>query len=380
MELLYNASRLFSIDWIHRYDECSGKLAYHFSCTSYPLTVSCLPSALSESKQVTVATEKTSAEYDVAVTEAAQKIALSFVNPKDNINGIHSPFAILCSDFRSHRSFPPVPLIQVSTKTQKPFYLIEKHEIPSDCTHKQLLPSSWLAGKRLHCSKFRRFITACFTELIRFDCTQTGRSISLDKSRDCLAVLSRLTRLQIRTPEMRFYQKNGYPERFVLKTMESVKPKPTQCSVGKKPVYMRLPFKGQIATFYHQLLCVLICMLVPCIIRWSYDKAFVGQNAEHNPISLSGSWKKPGSSAIASHLAETNHVIDKNQAFTIIYRAPLNRSRLVRSRLVSIAEAIGIRLLDPQIGVQKKLLRPLNLSWPAKNPVSQACLTLMSLT
>ncbi|GAA48989.1 hypothetical protein CLF_102346 [Clonorchis sinensis] len=49
---------------------------------------------------------------------------------------------------------------------------------------------------------------------------------------------------------------------------------------------------------------------------------------EHNPISLSGTWKKPGSSAIASHLAETNHVIDKDQAFTIIYQAPLNRSRL----------------------------------------------------
>ncbi|GAA55379.1 hypothetical protein CLF_107780 [Clonorchis sinensis] len=101
---------------------------------------------------------------------------------------------------------------------------------------------------------------------------------------------------------------------------------------------------------------------------------------EHNPISLSGSWKKPGSSAIASHLAETNHVIDKDQAFTIIYRAPLNRSRLIRFGLVSIAEAIGIRLLDPQLCVQKKLVRPLNLNWPAKNPVPQACLTLTSLT
>ncbi|KAG5443029.1 hypothetical protein CSKR_109337 [Clonorchis sinensis] len=32
--------------------------------------------------------------------------------------------------------------------------------------------------------------------------------------------------------------------RFVLKAMESVKPKPKQCSVGKNPVYMRLQSKG----------------------------------------------------------------------------------------------------------------------------------------
>ncbi|KAG5448265.1 hypothetical protein CSKR_112109 [Clonorchis sinensis] len=101
---------------------------------------------------------------------------------------------------------------------------------------------------------------------------------------------------------------------------------------------------------------------------------------ELNPISLSGSWKKSGSSAIASHLAETNHAIDHKQASTLIYRAPLNRSRLVRSRLVSIAEAIGIRLQDPQLCVQKKLVRPLNLNWHAKNPFPQASLTLTSLT
>ncbi|KER33991.1 hypothetical protein T265_12473, partial [Opisthorchis viverrini] len=85
----------------------------------------------------------------------------------------------------------------------------------------------------------------------------------------------------------RTFLQNGYSERFTIKTMHSVKPEPTQYSVRKKQVYIRLPFKphyqnlleGQIATFYHQLLCVLICMLVPSIMRWSYDKAFVGQNA-----------------------------------------------------------------------------------------------------
>ncbi|KER33235.1 hypothetical protein T265_00922 [Opisthorchis viverrini] len=98
---------------------------------------------------------------------------------------------------------------------------------------------------------------------------------------------------------------------------------------------------------------------------------------EHNPVSLSGSGKKPGSSAIAAHLAETCHIIDKEQAFTIIYRVPLNGPRLVRSKLLSIAEAIGIRLLDPQLCIQKKLVRPLNLNWPTKHLVPQDLQTVM---
>ncbi|KAG5442037.1 hypothetical protein CSKR_112029 [Clonorchis sinensis] len=47
-----------------------------------------------------------------------------------------------------------------------------------------------------------------------------------------------------RTAHPRTFLQNGYPESFVPKTMEFVKDKPTQCSVRKKPVYMRLPFKG----------------------------------------------------------------------------------------------------------------------------------------
>ncbi|KAG5454706.1 hypothetical protein CSKR_104920, partial [Clonorchis sinensis] len=86
------------------------------------------------------------------------------------------------------------------------------------------------------------------------------------------------------------FLQNGYPERFVLKTVESVKPKAKQHSPGKRPVYMRLSFKddlplyqllleGKITAFYHQRLCLLICTLVPSVIRWSYDRAFVGKNA-----------------------------------------------------------------------------------------------------
>ncbi|KER22549.1 hypothetical protein T265_09379 [Opisthorchis viverrini] len=41
---------------------------------------------------------------------------------------------------------------------------------------------------------------------------------------------------------------------------------------------------------------------------------------KHNPVSLSGSWEKPGLSLITSRLAKTSHVIDEEKAFTVIYR------------------------------------------------------------
>ncbi|GAA53784.1 hypothetical protein CLF_111129 [Clonorchis sinensis] len=82
-------------------------------------------------------------------------------------------------------------------------------------------------------------------------------------------------------------------------------------------------------------------------------------------------WKKPEETkpkcncTFGQDRSSTNRslIIDKEQAFTIIYRVPTNRSRLVRSRLSSITEAIGIRLLDAQLCVQKKLVRLLNLNW-----------------
>ncbi|KAG5452134.1 hypothetical protein CSKR_112549 [Clonorchis sinensis] len=127
----------------------------------------------------------------------------------------------------------------------------------------------------------------------------------------------------------------GYPERFVLKTMESVKPKPTQCLVGKKPLYMRLPFKGDpvaelitrrlrnsVGTMYMAANLYLNFNSSPtisfrlkdklprsttsfcvysfvCSCRASYvdrtTRHLSDRMREHNPISLGGSWKEPGS-------------------------------------------------------------------------------------
>ncbi|KER32108.1 hypothetical protein T265_01730 [Opisthorchis viverrini] len=208
----------------------------------------------------------------------------------------------------------------------------------------------------------------------------------------------------------RTFLQNGYPERFVLKTLEAVKPKTTE----EKPVYMRLPSKGDsvaelitirlrnsvdttylaanLRLSFNSSLTIVFCLKdrLPrsttsfCVHSFvcSCRESYVGRTIrhlsdrirEHNPVSLSGSGKKPGPSAIAAHLTEIRHVIDKEQAFTIIYRAPLNGSRLVRSRLLSIAEAIGIRLLDSKLCIQKNLVRPLTAGFTILHP-KETCAT-----
>ncbi|KER28151.1 hypothetical protein T265_04981 [Opisthorchis viverrini] len=106
----------------------------------------------------------------------------------------------------------------------------------------------------------------------------------------------------------RTFLQNGYPERFVLRHMES------PLSSNLHNPYHELLLEGQIAKLYHQILCVLVCMLAPSIIRWS------GIMRAHNPVSLSDRWKEPGSSAIALHLARNQSC--HRQRASLHYRTP----------------------------------------------------------
>jgi hypothetical protein len=204
------------------------------------------------------------------------------------------------------------------------------------------------------------------------------------------------------------FEQNGYPTRFITRTMNSVSKVTNVHVADKKRVYLSLPFKGDpIAevisrrirnsvetTFLASNLCLSFSSN-PLIRSHLKDKlptsttsycvysfacscgaSYVGRTSrhlsdrirEHYPSSLTRGTCGSSSSAIALHLAETAHTIDKTQAFRIIYRVPLNRSQLVRFRLLSIAEAIGIRLRNPELCVQKKFVRTLNLCWPSVNP------------
>jgi hypothetical protein len=197
---------------------------------------------------------------------------------------------------------------------------------------------------------------------------------------------------------------NGYPQKFIVKTIESTQKRPSLYSAEKKKVFINLPFKGDsmaevitrrlvhsIGMTYMAANLHLSFSSTPLIRLRLKDKlpnsttsfcvysfacscraSYVGRTTrrlsdrirEHVPSSLGTGTKKPSSSAITSHLVETDHTVNRDNSFEVIYRVPLNRSRAIRLRLLSIAEAIGIRLRNPELCVQKRLLRPLNLCWP----------------
>ena len=88
--------------------------------------------------------------------------------------------------------------------------------------------------------------------------------------------------------------------------------------------------------------------------------------SEHHPAGLSKGQTKAIRSAILSHLVDTEHKIDVNHAFKVIYRIPTNLSFALRVRLLSIAEAVGIHINKPNLCIQKKLVQTLSLPWPSR--------------
>ena len=86
---------------------------------------------------------------------------------------------------------------------------------------------------------------------------------------------------------------------------------------------------------------------------------------EHHPAWLNkGLNRKTTSSAILCHLVDFNHTVNINDSFSIIYRIPNYRSRRTRFRLLSTAEAVSIRLHNPELCSQKMFVRALHLPWP----------------
>ena len=87
--------------------------------------------------------------------------------------------------------------------------------------------------------------------------------------------------------------------------------------------------------------------------------------SEHCPASLRKGTVKNISSAILGHLVDTNHQIDVKAAFKVYYHLPSKYSKGVRKRLLSTAEAIAIRIINPDLCKQKKFIQTLLLPWPS---------------
>ena len=68
---------------------------------------------------------------------------------------------------------------------------------------------------------------------------------------------------------------------------------------------------------------------------------------------------------MVSHLVESGHTIDPLKAFRVIFRAPSNLPKSVRSQYIRTAEAVAIRLRDPVLCNQKRFVQTLHLPWPS---------------
>ena len=86
---------------------------------------------------------------------------------------------------------------------------------------------------------------------------------------------------------------------------------------------------------------------------------------EHHPAWLSSGVTKSIKSSVLAHLIVTGHIIDIKQSFQLIYRVKGNQSKLIRYRILAIAEAIGIRLFNPPLCAQKQFVQTLKLPWPS---------------
>jgi hypothetical protein len=201
------------------------------------------------------------------------------------------------------------------------------------------------------------------------------------------------------------FAKNGYPSRFVQKTIQSVKVIPKAAQAEKKPVYISLPFKGDVVaelmtrrlkksiedTYAAAQLRVVFrskpiislqmkdrlprfstsyCVYsFECPCRASYigrtTRRLAERIREHCPAWLTRNVVKSTSSAIASHVIETSHSFISSEAFQVVYRVPSIHSKLAKSRLLAVAEAISIRLRNPDLCAQKQFVRALQLNWPA---------------
>ncbi|VDP78606.1 unnamed protein product [Echinostoma caproni] len=66
------------------------------------------------------------------------------------------------------------------------------------------------------------------------------------------------------------------------------------------------------------------------------------------------------------NLTDTGHQPD-NDAFKVVYKVPQNKSKQVRKRHLATAEAVAIKIMNPPLCKQKKMVAALQLPWPQPN-------------
>ncbi|MES9973352.1 MAG: reverse transcriptase domain-containing protein [Candidatus Thiodiazotropha sp.] len=196
---------------------------------------------------------------------------------------------------------------------------------------------------------------------------------------------------------------NGYPPKFVQMHMKERLLLGTIATVSRKPIYMKLPFRGDSAThilsdrlnnairrvypmaslrisYYSKSVFIPslkdklpASTISMCIYQFtcSCGARYIGRTTrqlskrarEHLPAWFSKGLNKSINSSILLHLMETGHAVDKTRNFRIIYHVPLCSSRFVQSRILNTAEAVAIRLNKPELCKQKRFVQSLSLPW-----------------
>ena len=199
----------------------------------------------------------------------------------------------------------------------------------------------------------------------------------------------------------------------------SRRPEPVT-TVNKKSIYIQLPFKGDLAgEIIHQRLyrslsqtfnaATLRCSFYssPLVFLNLKDRLpvhdqsmlvysfsccctaeYVGRTTrclskrikEHHPAWLGKGTTKTITSAIVSHLVDSNHHIDPKTAFKVVYKVPFNQPKAIRQRILATAESIAIRLQRPTLCTHKQFVQSLNLPWSKVNSVNSASPPLDNVT
>ena len=198
---------------------------------------------------------------------------------------------------------------------------------------------------------------------------------------------------------------NGYPAKFVEMHLGARAKLPRLPTVEKKILYLSLPFKDdKIAEVTKRRLTnavnatynaasLRICFTTkPMLVQQLKDKipvlcasfcvysftcscgsSYIGRTTrrlsqrvrEHHPAWLGSNVQKSINSGVLAHLVDSNHVVDVTTASTPIYRVPDRYTRGVKSQMLSAAEAIAIKLFNPELCSQKQFVQSLRLPWPA---------------
>ena len=197
---------------------------------------------------------------------------------------------------------------------------------------------------------------------------------------------------------------NGYPDRFIASNMRLRPKSPTFQLAKKKEIFLSLPYKGERITdsMNRRLQCTLERTYPAATLKsWSKTQTLLDLNVkdklpkysqsmivysfscscaaeyvgrttrqlqirikEHNPAWLWKGQTKTTRSSIVAHLVDTQHVIDVNNSFRVIYRADPRLSKAIQAKHIATAEAIAIKNRKPSLCQQKILVQALKLAWP----------------